>query len=54
MNAGKEKYVTLKSTVPVFLGYFTAWVDEVGKLNFRDDIYGHDKKLAEHLFSKVD
>jgi murein L,D-transpeptidase YcbB/YkuD len=54
MNAGKEKYVTLKSTVPVFLGYFTAWVDEEGKLNFRDDIYGHDKKLAEHLFSKVE
>jgi len=51
MNAGKEKYVTLTATIPVFLGYFTAWVDDEGKLNFRDDIYGHDKKLADHLFS---
>ncbi|HYJ38566.1 MAG TPA: hypothetical protein VEV87_08105, partial [Chitinophagaceae bacterium] len=51
MNTGKEKYVTLNSTIPVFLGYFTAWVDEEGNLNFRDDIYGHDKKLADHLFS---
>ncbi len=52
MNAGKEKYVTLNPTVPVVIGYFTAWVDNEGKLNFRDDIYGHDKKLAEKMFTK--
>ena len=51
MNAGKEKYVTLKQTIPVFIGYFTAWVDHDGKLNFRDDVYGHDKEMAEHLFA---
>ena len=51
MNAGKEKYVTVKEDIPVFIGYFTAWVDRQGKLNFRDDIYGHDKKMAERLFS---
>jgi hypothetical protein len=22
-------------------------------LNFRDDIYGHDKEMAEHLFATV-
>jgi len=53
MNSGKEKYVTLKDPVPVFIGYFTAWVDWDGKLNFRDDIYGHDKVIANHLFSNV-
>jgi len=52
MNAGKEKYVTLKETIPVVIGYFTAWVDREGKLNFRDDIYGHDKKMKERLFGK--
>lgn len=52
MNAGKEKYVTLKETIPVVIGYFTAWVDREGKLNFRDDIYGHDKKMGERLFGK--
>jgi murein L,D-transpeptidase YcbB/YkuD len=50
MHAGKEKYVTLKETVPVLIGYFTAWVDREGKLNFREDIYGHDKKMRERLF----
>lgn len=52
MNGGVEKYVTLKETVPVVIGYFTAWVDRDGKLNFRDDVYGHDKKLGERLFGK--
>lgn len=53
MNLGKEKYVRLrgKAEIPVFIGYFTAWVDQNGLLNFRKDIYGHDKKMAERLFS---
>jgi L,D-transpeptidase YcbB len=50
MNAGNEKYVTVKETVPVYIGYFTTWVDREGKLNFRDDIYGHDQKMAARLF----
>lgn len=45
-----ETWVTIKPTVPVFLVYFTAWVDDDGKLNFRNDIYGHDKKVAAKLF----
>lgn len=51
MNAGKEQYVTLKEKVPVFVGYFTAWVGRDGKINFREDVYGHDKKMKAHLFS---
>ncbi|MES2649418.1 MAG: L,D-transpeptidase family protein [Bacteroidota bacterium] len=50
MALTKEKTVKLKKPVPVFIGYFTAWVDQQGKLNFRDDIYGHDKKMMERLF----
>jgi len=50
MNNSKEKWVTLGKTVPVFITYFTSWVDEEGLLHFTDDIYGHDKKLAAHLF----
>jgi murein L,D-transpeptidase YcbB/YkuD len=50
MNSSKEKWVTLDKTVAVFITYFTSWVDEDGVLHFTDDIYGHDKKLAAHLF----
>ena len=53
MNAGKEQFYSMKDPVPVFIGYFTAWVDREGKLNFRDDVYGHDKKMKERLFAKT-
>ena len=50
MHLPKERWVTLKKTVPVFIVYFTAWVDKNGLLNFRKDIYGHDEKMSEKLF----
>jgi len=52
MHTGKEKYVNVRRDVQVFIGYFTAFVDNEGNMNFRDDIYGHDKKLAEKMFGK--
>ena len=52
MNQSKEKWVKLDHRVPVFIVYFTAWVTSDGLLNFRDDIYGHDKRMARHLFAK--
>ncbi|AHJ98054.1 L,D-transpeptidase family protein [Hymenobacter swuensis] len=47
----REKYVTLPEKLPVYLVYFTTWVDEAGKVHFRDDIYGHDKALAKEYFN---
>ena len=51
MDSSKEKWVPLKKPLPVFITYFTAWVDSEGLLNFRKDIYGHDKNLAKHLLN---
>jgi len=50
MNSKKEQFVRVKNPVPVIITYFTAWVDETGKINFREDVYGHDQKTAEKLF----
>ncbi len=50
MNGGKETYVRLPTKVPVFIAYFTAFVDRDGKLNFRDDVYKLDAKLKQLLF----
>lgn len=50
MYGGEEKWVTLKNAVPVYITYFTAWIDADGQLNFRNDIYGHDTKMSERLF----
>jgi murein L,D-transpeptidase YcbB/YkuD len=51
MNAGEEKYVKLNKAVPVIITYYTAWVDDAGKLNFRNDIYKHDEQLAKKMFT---
>ena len=50
MNSGDEKYVKVKDPIPVVITYYTAWVDENGRLNFRGDIYGHDERLAQKVF----
>ena len=51
MNAGTEKFVKLKDPVPVFILYYTAWVSDLGELNFREDVYGHDKSLVQKMFT---
>jgi murein L,D-transpeptidase YcbB/YkuD len=49
MNSGKEQYVAVKNPMPVYITYFTAWVDRQGDLNFREDIYKRDTQLANLL-----
>jgi murein L,D-transpeptidase YcbB/YkuD len=49
MHAGKEKWYTLKKKVPVYIGYFTAWVDRNGQLNFYKDVYQRDESLIKLL-----
>jgi murein L,D-transpeptidase YcbB/YkuD len=53
MNATTEKPVRLKDPVPVFIIYYTAWVDDQGELNFRDDVYKHDSELMKKMFTGV-
>lgn len=51
MNNNKEQWVKVKQPVPVLITYFTTWADENGKINFREDIYGHDAAIADKLFA---
>ncbi|MHA4812586.1 L,D-transpeptidase family protein [Flavitalea flava] len=53
MQKGKEQWVTLKKPVPVFIAYFTAWVDRAGKLNVRKDLYKRDDRLAAMLMDNA-
>jgi len=46
---GGENWTNLDTHIPVHITYFTAWVDENGQLQLRDDIYGHDRRLAAAL-----
>jgi murein L,D-transpeptidase YcbB/YkuD len=49
MKAGKERICPLKNKIPVYIGYFTAWVDEQGEANFYKDVYERDESLAKLL-----
>lgn len=51
MNQTSERMVQLKQQVPVFIIYYTAWVDDDGLLNFRDDVYQHDSKVIKRMFT---
>ncbi len=46
---GKEAWVNIPKPLPVHLVYWTAWVDDAGTLQLRDDIYGRDKPLMDVL-----
>jgi murein L,D-transpeptidase YcbB/YkuD len=49
MNKGEESWYTLKNPIPVYIGYFTAWVNEKGEIHFYEDIYSRDENLAAIL-----
>ncbi|MBC7848480.1 MAG: L,D-transpeptidase family protein [Chitinophagaceae bacterium] len=51
MNAEKETWVKVSKPVPVLIYYYTARVDDEGKILWRDDIYGRDKEMARRLFT---
>jgi L,D-transpeptidase YcbB len=46
---GREAWVTIPSPLPVHLVYWTAWVDDTGTLQLRDDLYGRDKPMLQIL-----
>jgi L,D-transpeptidase YcbB len=46
---GKERYVYLPKPLQVYLEYFTAFVDESGALQLRDDVYGYSRRVKAAL-----
>ncbi|GBD37891.1 hypothetical protein HRbin37_00131 [bacterium HR37] len=49
INKGKTKQIELKQQIPVYILYFTTWVDESGDIYFYKDIYGRDSILENAL-----
>ncbi|MCW5699170.1 MAG: L,D-transpeptidase family protein [Rhodospirillales bacterium] len=52
IESGETRSVSLKTKVPLHLIYLTAWAGEDGAIQFRRDIYGRDRKLANALFGE--
>ena len=49
LQTGENTRINLKRRVPVHLTYWTAWIDEVGMVNTRPDVYERDAVLATIL-----
>jgi murein L,D-transpeptidase YcbB/YkuD len=47
MFGGPEQQIDFHTQIPVHITYQTAFVDEDGKLQLRDDVYGLDAKVLE-------
>lgn len=52
MDSGKESTYSLKNKIPVHIGYLTAWIDPQGVINFYDDIYEMDDRLADLIIGE--
>lgn len=50
LQTDKQIGIRLQPTVPVYIAYFTTWVDSNGQLNFRNDLYHLDAQLAKEVF----
>jgi L,D-transpeptidase YcbB len=49
MHAPEPVTAHLTKKYPVLIEYRTVWVDEEGHVNFREDIYNHDKRQLAQL-----
>jgi murein L,D-transpeptidase YcbB/YkuD len=49
MHRSNPVTANLKKKYPVMIEYRTVWEDEEGHLNFREDIYHHDKRQLAQL-----
>ncbi|HEY8580787.1 MAG TPA: L,D-transpeptidase family protein, partial [Beijerinckiaceae bacterium] len=49
IGRGGERSVQLPTRIPIHLQYFTAFVDQGGKMQLREDIYGHSRRVQAAL-----
>lgn len=52
LETDKETGIKVNPTIPVYIVYFTSWVDNTGQINFRNDLYGLDAKLSAEIFGE--
>ncbi len=46
LQTGSTQILSLEKPVPVYLVYWTSWVEDDGAVHFRDDFYGRDALMA--------
>ncbi len=49
MYGAAEENINFPTPIPVHITYQTAFVDDAGKLQIRDDVYGRDARVLANL-----
>jgi murein L,D-transpeptidase YcbB/YkuD len=49
IERGETTSLPVSPQLPVYLVYLTAWVDEQGNLQFRNDVYGRDLQMRDRF-----
>lgn len=49
LGTGKTTDIETGNTIPVYILYYTVWVDERGQVVYGHDLYGHDRRLISKL-----
>jgi len=50
IQGGPDQHVALQHRIPVYITYFTAWVNADGTMSTFGDIYGHDARMTAALY----
>lgn len=45
--AGRNKALSVKADIPIYVAYFTAWPNKDGKVEYFDDVYGRDDYIRK-------
>jgi L,D-transpeptidase YcbB len=53
LDSGRTTRIDLPRPMPIVLTYYTAWVDETGTLQFREDVYVRDQAVLVALDDTV-
>ncbi|MGB6441203.1 MAG: L,D-transpeptidase family protein [Methyloceanibacter sp.] len=49
IQGGPDQHIALRQKIPVYVTYFTLWVNDDGSVSTFGDIYGHDARMAAAL-----
>ena len=52
ISSGKTQTIPLPHAIPVYMVYWTAFADPDGTVEFRDDLYGRDRRLNQALVKR--
>jgi murein L,D-transpeptidase YcbB/YkuD len=49
IQGGPDRHIALRQRIPVYVTYFTLWVNNDGTISTFGDLYGHDSRMAVAL-----